>query len=180
MKLLIALLFIQTLYGEIAWQKCNPSEIQAIKDSMLTFYSEQLVQGDLFENSQAAKEAAILEWDQEEQNANKEFFYYHLIFRTSQDRCGYLIYSIEHPTAYLDAIYLETAYRGQGLGRQVLQDLEVSLRAKKVECVKLYVFAHNHQALDLYKKIGYQIETTYSVDQRPIGHHMKKELFDGK
>jgi len=91
---------------------------------MLTFYSEQLVQAGLFENLQTAKEAAILEWSQEEQSSDKEFFYCHLISPISKDRCGYLVYSIERPTAYFDAVYLEAAYRGQGLGKQILQDIE--------------------------------------------------------
>lgn len=179
MKILISILLsIQSLYGQerVAWQKCAPSEILALKDSMLTFYSEQLVQAGLFENSQIAKDAAILEWDQEEQNSNKEFFYYHLIFSSPQDQCGYLVYSLEYPAAYLDAIFLKERYRGQGLGRQILQDLEVLLKKKKVENVKLYVFAHNYKAIELYKKMGYEIETTYSIDNIPIGHHMKKEL----
>lgn len=177
MKILIAILLsIQVLYGQIALQTCDQSEIQLLKDSMLAFYSEQLVQAGLFVNLQAAKEAAILEWGQQEQNSNIELFYYHLVSPTSKDRCGYLVYSIEHPMAYLDAMYLEAAHRGQGLGRQILQDFEILLRKENVQSIKLYVFAHNHRAIDLYKKMGYEVETTYSIDNIPIGYHIKKEL----
>ncbi len=186
MKILIAVFLsiqcacflpIQDLYGQVIFQKCDPAEIPNVKDSMLSFYGEQLVQAGLFENSQLAKEAAILEWDQEEQKPTKEIFYYLLISSVCQDKWGYVVYSIEdYPTAYLEAMYLEAPYRGQGLGRHILQDFEALLSEKEVQNIRLYVFAHNHRAIDLYKKVGYEIETTYFRDNTPIGHHMKKEL----
>lgn len=58
----------------------------------------------------------------------------------------------------------------------MLQDLEVLLKEKHVESIKLYVFAHNPSAIALYKKMGYEVETTYSINGIPIGYHMKKEL----
>lgn len=86
------------------------------------------------------------------------------------------MYSLEGQNAYLDAIYLEEEHRGQGVGKQALQQLETALLEDKIDQLKLYVFDYNQRAIHLYNKSGYEIETTYYVEDKPTGHHMKKQL----
>lgn len=159
----------------IFFKEASSLEASEIRQHLISYYSEQLVGAGLFEDLSKAIEAATAEWHEETvDNSNEELHYYHLVSNDSSTRYGYLVYSIAHRTAYLDAIYLEKAYRGQGLGKQTLQDFEAELKKKDIKAIKLYVFAHNIPAFTLYDKMGYLIETTYSDGNRLIGHLMKK------
>lgn len=89
---------------------------------------------------------------------------------------GYIAYSTDAMTAYIECVYLDEKYRGQGFGKQALYLLENELREKGTDEIKLYVFAHNQAAFGLYKGMGYVIEKPYFSNKLPIGHHMKKEI----
>ncbi len=91
-------------------------------------------------------------------------------------RCGYIVYSINDQSAYLEAMYLETPYRGKGLGKHILKEFENKLKKKKIEKIGLFVFTHNLQAYKLYEKMGYLIEISYSKENKSIGHLMKKDI----
>lgn len=167
------LLFLHSLNAQVWFQEATPNEILQIQNSMLSYYSGQLVEAGLFADINVARTVAEkTEWTEERQD---KFFYY-LASEDSSLKYGYLIYSIEKQMAYLDAIYLEEAYRRQGLGTQILQDFESSLKERNIETIKLYVFDHNQKAFGLYKKMGYAVETTYYKDDRVIGHHISKKL----
>jgi ribosomal protein S18 acetylase RimI-like enzyme len=49
-------------------------------------------------------------------------------------------------------------YRGQGLGRALLEAALVAARDRKRECVELEVYASNLVAIRLYEKHGFQLE----------------------
>jgi ribosomal protein S18 acetylase RimI-like enzyme len=176
-RIVFFLLFLQSLNAQFLFQKANPDEILQIQNSMLIDYSEQLVQAGLFADVNVARELAKkTEWTEERQDPAKEFFYYYLTSEDSSSKYGYLVYWIEKQVAYLDSIYLEEAYRGQGLGTQILQEYERSLKERNIETSKLYVFAHNQRAFGLYQKMGYELETTYYQEDKLIGHHLIKNL----
>jgi ribosomal protein S18 acetylase RimI-like enzyme len=52
---------------------------------------------------------------------------------------------------------IDEQYRGQGFGKQALAALDERLIAMGVASVGLHVFAHNTNAFELYKKMGYEI-----------------------
>lgn len=178
MKTLLFFLFfiISSLHAEVLFCEANLLESQEIQNSMITFYAEQLVQSGLFEDEKIAREAAIMERDQKQRDPDEYFFYYHLTAEDGKTQFGYIAYSTKDQIAYLEAIYLEKKYRGHGLGKQILQSFETLLLEKGVKLVKLYVFDHNKRAFELYNKVGYEIETTYYMDNKLIGYHMKKDL----
>jgi ribosomal protein S18 acetylase RimI-like enzyme len=49
-------------------------------------------------------------------------------------------------------------YRGQGLGRALLEKTLTAAREQKLERVELEVYASNFVAVRLYKRHGFQIE----------------------
>ena len=58
--------------------------------------------------------------------------------------------------AFIYDFVIDAELRGKGYGKQALQALDEQLRAMSVESVALHVFAHNTNAFELYKKMGYE------------------------
>jgi ribosomal protein S18 acetylase RimI-like enzyme len=52
-------------------------------------------------------------------------------------------------------------YRGKGFGKQALVALDEILRSMDVESMGLHVFAHNSNALELYKKMGFEMTNVH-------------------
>ncbi|WP_429758150.1 N-acetyltransferase family protein [Bacillus sp. S14(2024)] len=59
--------------------------------------------------------------------------------------------------AYL-AIGLLQQYAGQGIGKQLLHEIEQWARKQQLLRLELTVMSHNERAIALYKKIGFVIE----------------------
>lgn len=167
------LLIAHLLNAEVILQRAYPSELQ---DDMISFCTGHLLQAGIFDDEKKAQEATTIEWNQEQRDTTKEFFYYHLISQEGTTRYGYFIYSTKEGVAFLYAIYLEEIFRGRGLGRQILENFETTLKEIDIETIKLYVYAHNINAFELYKKMGYEIENTYFLGGAPVGYHLKKDL----
>lgn len=168
------LLLFSFLHAEVLFQSVEPAEIQSLQNSMITFYAQELVQAGLFENEISAKEAALIEWGQ--QDIESQVFYFYLSSSDCDVRYGHLIFSIKDQIAYLEAIYLQEDYRGRGLGKQIMHRFETLLNKMGVKVVRLFVFDHNKVAVEFYTKSGYAIEATYDRNGKTIGHHMKKCL----
>jgi GNAT superfamily N-acetyltransferase len=60
------------------------------------------------------------------------------------------------PTCYLQDLFTSAAARGQGVGRALIE--AVYDRARAARCARVYWLTHqtNHQAMQLYDKIGVQ------------------------
>lgn len=81
---------------------------------------------------------------------------------TEQNRMiGYVAvtfsYSIEFRGlgAYIDELYLRSAYRGQGIGTQTLRFVEQFCRSLNISSVALSVHEDNERAQRVYRKAGY-------------------------
>lgn len=57
---------------------------------------------------------------------------------------------------YLDAVAVDQAYRGQGVGKLLLAELEKLAKEKQLSCLGLDVIEENHQAKKLYELEGYR------------------------
>jgi len=176
--IILSLCFFNALTAaQVIFNKASDAEVIKLQDHLISFYSQELVKAGLFPDGVSALQAAKEEVLQEATDAKLRFFY------LASDECeethfGYIAYSIDSETAYIESLYLDQEYRGRGLGKEVLHLLEKELRGMGINVVKLYVFAHNKAAFNLYQKMGYVIENSYFNDEIPIGYHMKKELGD--
>lgn len=55
------------------------------------------------------------------------------------------------------AVYVEPRWRGQGLGRRLMEEAEAVFRAWGCESVFLMVTASNEVAVNLYRSLGYAV-----------------------
>jgi len=63
------------------------------------------------------------------------------------------------PSGFLFDIFLEERFRGQGLGASVMMELERLAVKMGARSLFLHVFAHNPAAINLYKKLGYEMKS---------------------
>lgn len=173
---LIFLCWFSCLLGSenprIFFKTATEQELSEIQTDMALFYGQELFEAGVYTDKDEALKAAADECAIRDPAGS--CIYYCLV--ADETKYGYLVYSAQDHTAYLEAIYLEKKYRHQGLSKQILQDFETQLKEKGIRTVNLYVFAHNQPALKLYEKRGYKVENAYSKDNKPIGYLMKKEL----
>jgi ribosomal protein S18 acetylase RimI-like enzyme len=64
------------------------------------------------------------------------------------------ITGIRHPNIFL--IYVDRAYRRQGIGRALMQHTETWAKNQGYTQIGLQVFTNNQFAIDLYQQLGYQ------------------------
>ncbi|WP_392455261.1 GNAT family N-acetyltransferase [Chryseomicrobium aureum] len=86
---------------------------------------------------------------------------YHWLFTVQVDAvlAGYVWVKIddEKKSAFLYEIYLFEVYRGNGIGTEVMRQIEHLLRQKDITYFKLHVFGSNTGARKLYEELGFQI-----------------------
>ena len=68
--------------------------------------------------------------------------------------------------AFLDELFLEAPYRGQGWGRSALRCIESALRAAGVRAVHLQVAEGNAAALHLYLSFGFEASPRHLLSRR--------------
>lgn len=63
--------------------------------------------------------------------------------------------------AFFYEFYIDEGYRGKGFGKQALTALDETLASLDVDFIDLHVFASNTTAIELYKKMGYEVTNMY-------------------
>lgn len=63
------------------------------------------------------------------------------------------------PTVHLLDLHIGVDHRRRGYGRSALQLLETTLAPEGVEVLTLNVFGRNHEAIQLYRHLGYEVVT---------------------
>jgi len=92
--------------------------------------------------------------------------------------CG-AVKVLEVPERYgeIKRLYVEPTYRGQGLSRQLLHELEAHLLDCGVHTARLETGIRQPEALGLYERMGYRKRTPFGdyVDD-PVSVFMEKQL----
>jgi diamine N-acetyltransferase len=84
------------------------------------------------------------------------------LIESEEKAIGYVVlcfgYSFEFHgrDAFIDELFLEADYRGQGIGRQAIQFIEEQCKSSGVKALHLEVARTNLAAQTLYKKTGFQ------------------------
>ncbi len=60
--------------------------------------------------------------------------------------------------AYIAVVSVKKGYQGQGIGTKLLNRVEAMVRERKIRRLELEVFAKNEAAINLYKRLGYEVE----------------------
>ncbi len=63
---------------------------------------------------------------------------------------------IDSTVGRITELYVDAAFRGQGIGTQLMEHVERYLRTNRCDVVKVEVFVPNLPARRLYEKFGYQ------------------------
>lgn len=77
--------------------------------------------------------------------------------------------------AYIDTLWVEEAYRGNGLGAKLLDDIEAD--AKEKGCYLIHLDTFDFQSKGFYEKHGYEVFG--QLEDCPRGHcrfYLKKRL----
>lgn len=88
----------------------------------------------------------------------QEGFDYFLI-NEGMDDVGYFAISADDNELFLSKLYIRSACRGKGLGRKALDHIERVGRDNGLETVWLTVNKYNSKVIDIYKKVGFVIES---------------------
>ena len=92
-------------------------------------------------------------------NVKENIQLYNLII-VNENNVGCVLVRTYKDGHLLDEIYLESAYRNQGIGTSIICDI-----LKQYTIVYLWVYKKNHKAIRLYKRLGFEVseetETRY-------------------
>ena len=80
-------------------------------------------------------------------------------------------YSIEFGgrDAFIDEFYIQSEFRGQGLGKQTLRQIQQEAKALDIQALHLEVAQLNTVAQRLYTQAGFQIRNKYRLMSARLG-----------
>lgn len=164
-------------------ESMKSEKIVETQEKMVALYTQ-----DLYISGCCATELEALQLAHEDiYNDSSSSNYFFSITSHNQEQLGYLWYSWTRDEydevanflgeVYIQMIFLEKEFRGQGIAKKTLQDIEDNIRKQGARSMGLFVFAHNQTAYNLYKKLGYEvIKTMMHSQEAVIGYYMKKQL----
>jgi ribosomal-protein-alanine N-acetyltransferase len=85
-----------------------------------------------------------------------------LAARDSKKIIGFVVASVVAETAELESIALLQTFRGQGIGRALLQQVMSAVQSRGAQAMQLEVSALNFAAVSLYTAMGFVTEGTRS------------------
>lgn len=71
---------------------------------------------------------------------------------------GYLHRFREEQRIYVSEIYVLEKWRSQGIGKQLLNEIEKEAEVRRIKALYIHAEAGNERAIKLYKKEGFKIE----------------------
>lgn len=74
---------------------------------------------------------------------------------------------------YVDTVCIDPAFRGKGIGTKLLQYAEEVAKQKNISKLSLNVETEKEPAIRLYKRLGYEIVSPWTIIGEPF-HHMVK------
>lgn len=92
--------------------------------------------------------------------------------------CG-AVKVLEIPERYgeIKRLYVEPAYRGQGLSRRLMEELEARLLDRDVHIARLETGVHQPEALGLYERMGYHERAPFGdYVEDPLSVFLEKQL----
>ena len=80
---------------------------------------------------------------------------------------------IDHNWFYITDLWLDETFRGQGIGRQLMERLEKLIKNEKID--RVYTWTAGYEALEFYKRMGYSVfiefENYYPTGESRYGLH---------
>lgn len=79
----------------------------------------------------------------------------------------------EEEDFYLDTLCVDPAFRGKGIGTELLQFAEQQAKAKGYERISLAVERNNEKAQQLYTRIGYKTANIITINHHEYEYRVK-------
>lgn len=75
---------------------------------------------------------------------------------------------------YIDTVCIDPAFRGKGIGSQLFTYAEEVAQQKDIKKLSLNVEVEKESAIRLYKRLGYEIVSPWTIIGEPFHHMVKK------
>lgn len=87
----------------------------------------------------------------------KEGYRYYFILTPQKEIAGYCGLLRQSPTLFLSKLYIQKAFRGQGLAVKVIETLCSLAQKEGLSTIRLHCNRFNKNTLDIYNHLGFQI-----------------------
>lgn len=99
---------------------------------------------------------------------NKKFADDILIYKIDDEILGFVTYKIFNNYAQIGLIAVDNRHQGKGIGKELIDGLELKLYQNKIYTLKIPTQLENCNACNFYNKMGYKI-----IENTPIKHYWK-------
>ena len=142
-------------------------------DPTLVEVVEFIHQLDEYQESMYPSESNHLDSLDELSKPNVEF----LAAYADSEICGIGAVKVLSDYGEIKRLYVPEKYRGKGIAKELVEELENCLVKRPIFTARLETGIHQHEAIDLYKKLGYS-ETAQFGDytKDPLSVFMEKNI----
>ena len=96
---------------------------------------------------------------------------------TDSEICGIGAVKILNDFGELKRLYVPEKYRGKGIAKEIVKELENCLVKRSIFTARLETGIHQHEAIDLYKKLGYSETVPFGeYTEDPLSVFMEKKI----
>ena len=120
---------------------------------------------DEYQDSMYPPESNHLESIDELSKTNVDF----LAAYADSEICGIGAVKVLNDYGEIKRLYVPEKYRGKGIAQQIVKELENCLVKRSIFTARLETGIHQHEAIDLYKRLGY-------IEIAPFGDYIKDPL----
>jgi putative acetyltransferase len=91
--------------------------------------------------------------------------------------CGIGAVKVLNDYGEIKRLYVPGKYRGKGIAKEIVMELENCLVKNSIFTARLETGVHQHEAIDLYKKLGYsEIAPFGDYTEDPLSVFMEKKI----
>jgi len=91
--------------------------------------------------------------------------------------CGIGAVKILNDYGEIKRLYVPGKYRGKGIAKEIVKELENYLVKRSIFTARLETGIHQHEAIDLYKKLGYTETAPFgNYTEDPLSVFMEKKM----
>ena len=94
---------------------------------------------------------------------NKDNYRYYLVCKGTKLQ-GYFAVKIQSDEVFVSKIYVKKSNRGKGVGEEIISFIEKFARENSQNTIRLTVNKNNKNAIEFYKKCGFNVSGTQITD----------------
>lgn len=142
-------------------QPMTEAEFHSFIEPAIVEYAQGHVEDGQWTEAEAVEKAHQEFQDLLPQGVATPNHYLFTLVNDAQQKVGMLWFaqreSHGQPAAFVYDIRIDEAFRRQGYASQAFRAMESKVRALGWNRISLHVFGNNHAALEMYKKLGYEM-----------------------